>query len=171
HGPIIDCDIKETIKYYQNFAICKESNEVKVVIVYVSAYGYTKEMAEIIYEEISHNNIACELFDLMETDENIVFGHLVSADVVLYGSATILQDALPPMYNLINRVIAGYHGRKKVSAFGSYGWSGEAVANLLTRLKQQKMQVLDEGLRIVFKPSEKQKTLIREYAQNIIRLK
>jgi len=108
------------------------------------------------------------MYDLVVSDDAMVFDEMVKADAILYGSCTILGDALPPIYNLMNRLISGYHGVKKVSAFGSYGWSGEAVNNLLVRLKQQKMKVVDEGCRIIFKPSDAQKEEIREYARNFI---
>lgn len=168
HGPIIDTHVKEIIEYYEHFSEIKPSHDLKVSIAYVSAYGYTKEMAEVIYQEICNNGIECKMFDLVEEDEDHVFNELVNSDVILYGSSTILQDALPPVYSIMNRIIAGYHGTKKVSAFGSYGWSGEAVPNLLVRLKQQKMKVLDEGCKVLFRPSEIQKESIKEYAQNII---
>ncbi|MFV0379924.1 MAG: FprA family A-type flavoprotein [Anaerorhabdus sp.] len=167
HGPIIDKNISEVIKYYQDYAI-EECHSTKVSIVYVSAYGYTKEIADIVAKEIKGSGFECNTYDLVEEDADKVFEELVASDVILYGSSTMLQDALPPIYNMINRIISGYHGTKKVSAFGSYGWSGEAVGNIITRLKQQRMKVLDEGLKILFKPSEANILEIRAYAKNIV---
>lgn len=42
----------------------------------------------------------------------------------------------------------------RISAFGSYGWSGEAVPGLVERLKALKMDVFEEGFRCRFIPSE-----------------
>jgi len=42
---------------------------------------------------------------------------------------------------------------KIASAFGSYGWSGEGVPNMMARLEQLKIKTV-EGLRIRFKPSD-----------------
>lgn len=168
HGPIIDSHVKEIVEYYEHFAEVTVTHSLKVAIPFVSAYGYTKEMAEILKEEFDKSNIECDLFDLEVVAEEEVFNELINSDVILYGSSTILQDALPPIYKIMNQIISGYHGVKKVSAFGSYGWSGEAVPNLLVRLKQQKMTVLDEGCKILFKPSVSQANDVRNYAQNII---
>lgn len=168
HGLIIDTEIQETIQKYADFSQEHKNPEPKVVIPYVSAYGYTKQIAEIVLEEMKKHNISCAIYDLVVADEDMVFDEMVKADVILYGSPTLLGDALEPIYRIMNRIIPGYHGVKKVSAFGSYGWSGEAVPNLLVRLKQQRMRLLDEGYRVVFKPSDVQIEEVRAYAKNII---
>lgn len=168
HGLIIDTEIDHAIQKYADFAQEAKNERVKVVIPYVTAYGYTKEIAEIVCEEVRANNMDCEMYDLVVTDNDMVFDEMVKADAILYGSCTILADALPPIYNIMNRMISGYHGVKKVSAFGSYGWSGEAVPNLLVRLKQQRMKVVDDGYRVLFKPSDAQREEIRAYARNFI---
>ena len=45
---------------------------------------------------------------------------------------------------------------KFAGAFGSYGWSGEAVGNLTARMEQLHLKVPVPGLRIRLKPSEEQ---------------
>ena len=68
----------------------------------------------------------------------------------------------------MNAILQPYHGTKVVSAFGSYGWSGEAVPNLITRLKQQRMKVTDEGFKVKFKPSPSEIEAIKTYTLNYI---
>ena len=48
------------------------------------------------------------------------------------------------------------HKGKIASAFGSYGWSGEAVPDIMERLKQLKMKTFKDGFRVRFKPSNEQ---------------
>lgn len=169
HGPVIDCKIQETLHKYQIFCEVKSKEYKKIVIPYVSAYGYTKEMATIIQETMHQHDLKCIMYDLVEVNHTEVVQEMIDADVILYGSPTLLNDALPPIYHVMNEMIAAYHGQKLVSAFGSYGWSGEAVSNLLTRAKQQRMRIVDEGLKIKFKVSEAQKQEVVTYAENIIR--
>lgn len=169
HGPIIDTKIDEILEKYRSFSKEETRDEKRVVIPYVSAYGYTKEMAEIISGIIVKHDLSCELYDLVESDEKEVVQKMIDADVILYGSPTILNDALPPIYQVMNQINAGYHGIKIVSAFGSYGWSGEAVKNILVRAKQQRMKIIDEGLKIKFKASDEQKNEVIAYAENIIK--
>ncbi|MFV0381387.1 MAG: FprA family A-type flavoprotein [Breznakia sp.] len=168
HGVIIDTDIQEMIAYYIRFATCKEKPQKSASIVYVSAYGYTKKMAEIIQDEFLQAGVLCKTYDLQISNVSEVKEALITSDVNLYGSPTMVADALPPIFDIMNAVTLPYHEAKIVSAFGSYGWSGEAVPHMIARLKQQKMKVVDEGLRILFKPSEAQIEQIRSYAKNII---
>ncbi|MGL4338152.1 MAG: FAD-dependent oxidoreductase, partial [Turicibacter sp.] len=60
---------------------------------------------------------------------------------------------LPLIWDLAISLNPIVHGGKVVSAFGSYGWSGEGVDNIINRLDQLRMHVL-EGFKIKFKPSE-----------------
>ena len=45
--------------------------------------------------------------------------------------------------------------KKPALVFGSYGWSGEAVGVLKTRLEGLKFNVYGDGFRVNFMPSEK----------------
>lgn len=166
HGPIIDCDIDQTIQYYKDFAN-SSSHTHEVLVVYVSCYGYTKKMAEKIAKTISTHGLTTHLVDLEYADMDETIKTAKQCDAILYGSPTILNDALPPIYQLINSIIPGYDGVKVCSAFGSYGWSGEAVGNIITRLKQQKHRVIDEGLKFCFNPSESDDQTIVNYASTI----
>lgn len=166
HGCLIDQEIDDFIQRYTDFAKVKTNDVKKVVIAYVTAYGYTREMAEIIKDELENQHLEVKLYDLVEADQEEVYEAIKQADGVLYGSCTIVGDALPPVWHMMNRILTPYDGIKVASAFGSYGWSGEAVPNMMVRLKQQKMKLVDEGLRIKFKPSDAQKEEIRAYAKN-----
>ena len=54
---------------------------------------------------------------------------------IIIGSPTINQDAVEPTWNLLAHVSAIINRGKAASAFGSYGWSGEAVPMLNNRLR------------------------------------
>jgi hypothetical protein len=56
------------------------------------------------------------------------------------------------------------HGGKVVSAFGSFGWSGEGIDNIMDRLKQIRMKVI-EGLKIKFRPSKSEIELAKEFGK------
>ena len=55
---------------------------------------------------------------------------------------------------------------KKASAFGDYGWSGEAVKNLSERLAQLKFNVIP-GFRYSFKLDEQGKAELAEYYERL----
>ncbi|MDO4531419.1 MAG: FAD-dependent oxidoreductase, partial [Bacillota bacterium] len=126
-----------------------------VVIPYVSAYGYTEELAGKITEGINEaGDIEVKAYDLVTADAGVVAGEIGAADGILFGTPTILQEALKPIWDLTTGMYPPIHGGKLASAFGSYGWSGEGVPHIIERLKQINLRVVD-GFKVRLKPSEK----------------
>ncbi len=154
HGPVLDENPWQIVNQ------CKEwSTEVNpntkptVVIPYVSAYGYTAQMADEIKKGIeSIGDIDVTTYDMVYTEKADIMNLIHFADGVLFGSPTINSDALPPISDLLMSMSPVVHGSKLAGAFGSYGWSGEAVKNLEDRMKQVRLKVTP-GLRVNFKPS------------------
>jgi flavorubredoxin len=164
HGPIVDENIAKVKEVYENSF--KEKDFKKIVIAYVSAYGYTDLLAKTIAEgalEVSNTKVC--LFDAEKTDEVEIAKAMDEADGILFGSPTILGDALKPIWTLTSDLIPTIHKGKHAAAFGSYGWTGEAVPNLTVRLKQLKLKVSD-GYRVRFNPSEKQLAEAKEFGKN-----
>ena len=156
HGPVHDTGLKELFETYRVWSKAENPNENKTVIIaYVSAYGYTAAMAKTIADAISGQGITVRTYDLVTDDCKKLSDDLLYADGILLGSPTILGDALKPIYDLTTSMLPAVHGGKQAAAFGSYGWTGEAVPNLTQRLQQLKMKVSD-GLRLRFKPSEEE---------------
>ncbi len=157
HGPVLDEDPWKIIKLSKEYSTEKKLFEGKLVVIpYVSAYGYTKTMAEEIAKGISEAGIKTELYDMVYEDEKKVLDRIYWADGVLFGSPTMVGEALEPIWSILIKMYAPIYKGKHASAFGSYGWSGEAVSNIMQRLKQIRLKTFGEGLRIRFKPSEEQ---------------
>lgn len=167
HGPVIDDKIDFILNTYEKWSTVVNPNLKKTVIMpYVSAYGYTKSLAEKIAEGIrASGDIDVRAYDMVEADQAKVLEELGFADGILFGSPTIVGEALKPIWDLTTSIFAGTHGGKLASAFGSYGWSGEAVPHLIERLKQLNMKVT-EGFRVRFKPDENQLQEAFEYGFN-----
>ena len=167
HGPVIDCRIDEIKEIYKNWCTVINPNPRKTVIIpYVSAYGYTKELAHEIEKGIKDSgDIDVRTYDLVESDTSKVLEEISFADGLLFGTPTIVGEALKPIWDLTTSIFAGTHGGKLASAFGSYGWSGEGVPHIIQRLKQLKMNVV-EGFRVKFKPSKNDLKDAYEYGFN-----
>ncbi|MDD3393942.1 MAG: FAD-dependent oxidoreductase [Anaerotignum sp.] len=156
HGPVLDSHIAELIQIYEEWCKVPAHEKTTVVMPYVSAYGYTGELAEKIAEGIRESgDIEVKIYDMVTADASVVLGEIATAEGILLGTPTILGDALKPIWDLTTSLFAPVHGGKLASAFGSYGWSGEGVPHLIERLKQLNMRVMD-GFRVRFKPSEKE---------------
>jgi flavorubredoxin/NADPH-dependent 2,4-dienoyl-CoA reductase/sulfur reductase-like enzyme len=153
HGPVLDQNPKEIVEICKTWSTVQVSKPT-IVIPYVSAYGYTRTLAEAIAKGVqSEGQFEVQMFDIVYADETEVMNAITSAEGILFGSPTINGDALLPIMNLLIKMSPIVHGGKLAAAFGSFGWSGEAVENLSTRMKALKLRVL-EGFRVNFKPTE-----------------
>ena len=156
HGPILRDNPKKVVELYKKWSTEDDiSKNKEITICYVSAYGYTKEIAHKIAEGIkSVDNFTINSFDVIYSKEEEIMSKINSSIGLLFGSPTITSDALRPIYDVINSLNPIIHGGRFAGAFGSYGWSGEAVPNIEERLKQLRMKLPVPGLKINFKPSK-----------------
>lgn len=173
HGAVIDTGIDEIMAFYHKWStLPQKSDNMLVVIPYVSAYGYTKTLAETIAKALlDDGGIDVELYDMVDDSQAVVLERMAIADGIMFGSPTMVGEALKPIWDLATSITSVNYKDRLMSAFGSYGWSGEAVINLTERLRQLKADVVD-GYRIRFKPNEEDLKGAYEYGSNFaLRLK
>lgn len=168
HGPVIDDKIDVIYDTYEKWVTVENPNEKKTVVIpYVSAYGYTESLADKIAEGVrASGDVDVRLYDMVTSDAAKVAEELGFADGILFGTPTILGEALKPIWDLTLGMFPGTHGGKYASAFGSYGWSGEGVPHIIQRLRQLRMKVMDNGFRVRFKPSENDFTDAFDFGYN-----
>ena len=169
HGAVLEKDyVKKAIALYEDWSKEIKNEKPLVVIPFASAYNYTRTMAYIIKEAIEkefENNIDVELIDLIKADINQVVKRIKQSNAFLIGSATIVRDTVETVWEILAKLNYEVLKGKIASAFGSFGWSGEAVDNIIQRLEQLKLKPLP-GLKIKFRPSNSQEQEIREYGVN-----
>lgn len=167
HGPVLDQDVGEMLETYKAWSTVENPNRQKTVVIpYVSAYGYTGRLAEKISEGIKDSGpVDVHVYDMVSASREQVLKEMEYADGILFGTPTILGDALEPIWDLTTSIHAVTHSGKLASAFGSYGWSGEGVPHIVERLKQLRLKVMD-SFRVRFKPSETELIDAYEYGYN-----
>jgi flavorubredoxin/NADPH-dependent 2,4-dienoyl-CoA reductase/sulfur reductase-like enzyme/rubredoxin len=164
HGPILREDPWNIVNKYKEWSEPEAvSDTPQVTICYVSAYGYTESVAKKIEEGISsHCNFKVKAYDVIHHDMKDILSSIDKSQGIIFGSPTINGDALEPIWDILIKLNPIVHGGKVASAFGSYGWSGEAVPNIEDRLKQIKLD-LYPSMKFNFKPSEKDLNFAYEF--------
>ncbi len=173
HGPILRSTWKEKIDRSAAIASCYMNDTARknrVLIAYVSAYGYTKRMAMQLMEGLKRaGDVEVDLLDI----ENILLGDLEEAvskaDGILVGSPTINQNTLLPIYKLFAVINPIRDKGKPAAAFGSYGWSGEAVGLIENHLKNMKLKVMAEGATARFLPNKEESESLISFGENFAR--
>ena len=157
HGPVLDSKLDEMFAWYDEWCAAPEKRDKKLIVMpYVSAYGYTKQLAEEIARGAeAAGEIEVHRYDLVFSDKTNLAADMASADAYLFGTPTILGEALEPIWELTLGMFPPVFQGRLASAFGSYGWSGEGVPHIIERLKQIRLKVVD-GFRVRFKPDRTQ---------------
>jgi len=170
HGPVLDEDPWKVINYTKKLAMNNDKNKKPLIVIpYVTSYGYTEFLAKRIEDELIQEGFLVEVYNMTFSKTEDVMERLIIADGILVGSPTILGDALLPIWKLLIRLNPFEHGIKKGSVFGSYGWSGEGINHVNTRLKQLKMKTIPP-FKIKFKASEEDLENLTDYIQDFVRL-
>ncbi|MDR3238861.1 MAG: FprA family A-type flavoprotein [Clostridiales bacterium] len=160
HGPVIRSNPQSYLDLYRQWSQPVKKDRASVVIAYVTAYGYTRKLAEAIAEGLravtppDDRPLDIRLFDLAFCDKPQAIEAMENADGILLGSPTLVGDALPPVYDVLIHMNPIIHKGKIAGLFGSYGWSGEAVPNLEGRVKQLKWRMPIPSLKVQFRPSD-----------------
>jgi len=170
HGPILRSGWQEKVRLSAElageFLNSMDDNEKRILIAYVSAYGYTGEMAESIASGIRETgDIEVAVVDI----ENIPLGELeemiVQSGGLLIGSPTINRNTLLPVYRMFSVINPIRDKGKLAASFGSYGWSGEAVPLIEEHLKNMKLEIVQDGLATKFFPSEEQNEALKDFGR------
>lgn len=158
HGPILRDKPLHYVRRYRELSsstLKNEASDVKTLLIfYLSAYGNTRVMAEEVAAGAEESGgVRVSLYDL-EVGEVAPFVDLIEeADGLVFGSPTINGDAVKPVWDLLSSLTAVNLRGKLGAAFGSFGWSGEAVAMIEDRLRGLKLRVPVKGVRAKLIPT------------------
>lgn len=158
HGMILDqSNLSKYIELYRTWSTPVQPTK-RIVVAYVSAYGYTKKLAESICDGIKSSEYSgtVDLINLETTSIEEAMTKINDSEGLILGSPTILADALPPIWQVLISLNPVLHKHLHVGCFGSYGWSGEGVAHIANRLNSLKCPMPVEPLSVLFNPSESQ---------------
>lgn len=150
---------------------CDDYQENQITIVYDTMWNGTKRLAEKIAEgiELEDSSITVKLFNLPKSDPNDIITEVFSSKAVLMGSPTVNNNILPTVAGFIHMMKEKKFKKKKAAAFGSYGWSGEAVKIMNGLLEDAGFALAGEGLRNMWTPTEEVEKEAVEFGREIVR--
>ena len=167
HGPLLRSDPWKVVEQYAEWSTLPATAAKTALIFYASAHGNTKMMAEEIAKGAAIEGVEVLSFDLTETSPADVLDRIETAQALVIGSPTVNGDAVKPVWDLLSS-LATIRLRGKVgAAFGSYGWSGEAVGMIEDRLKSLKFKVPEPGVRFTLVPTTEELKSCQEFGVRI----
>ena len=170
HGYILDKkeDVEAAINKYIEWSTIPTAPNLVVTLAFASAYGYTKALVDEVVTSLEKSGATVFLFEVPITPLDVVTNAIEQSDALLVASPTFVGDGIKPIYDVLNSLNPFIANGKYFSAFGSFGWSGEAVSNYFSRAKELRFKTVDTGHKIRLKPTEDELALTRSYIENFI---
>ena len=168
HGPIRRADPRSVVDSYRRWsALPPAQDKPRALMLTMSAHGNTHSMAAAMREELiakNFNVVELRLCDMRDSD---LRDELELADLVMIGTSTINRDAPPQAWHALSLFSLVTPKAKIAAAFGSFGWSGEAVKLVEERLKGLRFKLPVPALTLRFTPTEDTLRECREFAGQV----
>jgi flavorubredoxin len=165
HGIIWRRDPAKIVQAYLKW--CLQEPQQKAVVVYDTMWHSTERMAEAITAGITAEGIVAVPRNLRAYHRSEVMTEVFDARAVVVGSPTLNNGLFPTVADFLC-YMRGLKPRNKIgAAFGSYGWSGEAVKLIETELREMKIEPVEPGLRVQFVPEPSVVDACREFGRKI----
>ena len=165
HGIIWRKDPTKIINSYVEWSLQKPKR--KALVIYDTMWHSTEMMAEAIVETLGKEGVDARPMNLRSWHRSDIITEIIDAGAILVGSPTLNNGLFPTVSDFLT-YMKGLHPINKVaSAFGSYGWSGEAVKLISRELEEMKFTLIDPGLKIHYVPNKQGITACHELGKRI----
>ena len=165
HGIVWRTDPLQIVKKYREWATQKP--EPRAVILYDTMWNATRQMAEAIGDGLAEAGVDHKIINLAVSDRNDVLVEVFKARTILVGSPTINNGVLPTIMPVLTD-IKGLKFKNKIgAAFGSYGWSGEAVKMIEEHLIASGVRIVRDGIKFKWQPLPEELDACREFGREI----
>jgi flavorubredoxin len=165
HGVIWRTHLNKILEAYDNWSSNKAGK--KVLVIYDSMWHSTEAMAQAIEVGLRETGVSTRMINLKVHHRSDVMTEVLGAKAIILGSPTLNNGLLPRMAGFLMYMRGLKPTNKLGAAFGSYGWSGEAVGLMTTALQDMKVEVIEEGLRMKYVPNDEKLKECVEMGQRI----
>lgn len=150
HGLIWRTDPGTIIEAYGRWS--RQESKRKALIIYDTMWQATELMACAIGEGLKEEGVDYESFNLKISHRSDVMAEALDAAALVFGSPTINNGMMPTMADMLCYMKGLKPAGKVGAAFGSYGWSGEAVKHISQAMTEMNIELVGEGTRVKYSP-------------------
>ncbi len=152
HGLIWRKDPGGIIEAYQRWS--RQQSCKKALVVYDTMWQATEKMANAVGEGLKEEGLDFKLLNLKFDHRSDIMAELLDSMALVLGSPTINNGMMPAMADMISYMKGLKPVGKVGAAFGSYGWSGEAVKLLSEAMREMNINVVGDGVRVKYSPKK-----------------
>ncbi|PIE70958.1 MAG: MBL fold metallo-hydrolase [Deltaproteobacteria bacterium] len=152
HGITWRKDPARIINAYAEWS--KQAGKNRVIVIYDTMWHSTEKMANAIVTGILEEGVDAKPMHCRKWDRSEIMTQVMGARGVVIGSPTLNNNIFPALADIITYMKGLRPKNKLAAAFGSYGWSGEAVKDINAEFEKMKFDIIDQGLRIKYVPEK-----------------
>ena len=153
HGIIWRTNPSRIIQAYDQWS--RQEPARKAVVIFDSMWESTTKMARSITSGIESEDVNVRLMNTRKWHRSDIMTEIIDAGAIAVGSPTLNNSIFPVIADVMT-YIKGLRPQNKIAAaFGSYGWSGEAVKILNKEFAEMKLDIIDDGVKVQYVPDEK----------------
>jgi flavorubredoxin len=153
HGPLLRRpeDIARTLELYRKWAEQKPLK--RAIVIYDTMWHATERMTASIADGIRSTGVDTEEISVRHNNRSYVITQLSRSGAIVAGSSTLNNNLLPSMADVLT-YLRGLKPKNKIGfAFGSSGWSGEAVNQVAAYLTETSVELVNDGVTCKYSPS------------------
>jgi flavorubredoxin/flavin reductase (DIM6/NTAB) family NADH-FMN oxidoreductase RutF len=154
HGPIVRYSLSRLTHDYRTWSQQQKEQDLTVALIYASAYGNTATLAQAIAKGITKAGVAVESINCEFADPTEIEAAVQKCDGFVIGSPTLGGHMPTQVQTALGIVLSTAAKTKLAGVFGSFGWSGEAVDEIESKLQDAGYRLGFETIRVKFKPDD-----------------
>ena len=151
HGVMLRSFIGEMASKYAFWADGGYHDD-RAVIVFDTMWESTRMMAEAVAADFSKKGVETAVFDLRKRHISEAISACLEAKYICVGSPTLNRNMMPSVAGFLCYLRGLCPKDRTGLAFGSYGWSGESVAQVEAALAELKYEMLP-ARKAAYRPS------------------
>ncbi len=167
HGVIWKQKPTQIVEKYLEWSENYQENQ--ITILYDTMWNDTRKMAEMIAKGIQNKDkqVTIKLLNTAKEDKTEVLTEVFKSKMILVGSPTVNNGYLYSIAGILEMIKGLKLKNKKAAAFGSYGWSGEAVGQITQKLKEAGFEIVNDGLKAMWTPNQVVKEQCIKFGEEI----
>jgi len=124
----------------------------KAIVVYDTMWHSTERMAEAVVAGLAAEGVPAVPIHVRSSHRSEIMTEAMEAGAIVFGSPTLNNQMFPTVADVLT-YMKGLKPKNKVgAAFGSYGWSGEAVKLVAQELEAMGFDMVEPGVRLPYVP-------------------
>jgi flavorubredoxin len=143
--------------------------EPKALVIYDTMWHSTELLAHAFIQGLIDAGVEAQLYHLRRTHYSDIVTEVLEAGLLLFGSPTLNNQMFPSMGEFLTYLKGLAPKNKAAMAFGSFGWSGQAVGLINQEIQAMKLKLAHEGFKVKYIPDPEELAAARALGAKLAR--